>query len=51
MDDFEICSEGDDDEADTELAEALIRLCPHLSPDTDRPVGSAITEPTKSAFH
>lgn len=33
LEDFEVPEQDNDAQADSDLAETLIRLCPHLSPD------------------
>jgi hypothetical protein len=33
LEDFEVSEQDDDEQANSDLAVALIRLCPHLSPD------------------
>jgi hypothetical protein len=44
-------SDDDEDQTNSELAEALIRLCPHLSPELQQAVVEVVQEATKVTLH
>ena len=51
VDDVEMPDEDDDDLADSDLAEALVRLCPHLSPEPEQQIGTVLSSHAKSTLH
>ena len=51
VDDVEMPDEDDDDLADSDLAEALVRLCPHLSPEPEQQIGAVLSSRAKSTLH
>lgn len=51
MDDIEMPDEDDDDVANSELAEALVRLCPHLAPEIEHRSGTSAYGRGKLTLH